>query len=222
MKNEKYLTKKEEVEARIKEIKDSDPNYDRKQKSIRDVMERVIYLQPHIYKVIVGLGVNVNYDPDKDEYMDYYHVYTKYPHTNDKGLKGISVPIKIGKAIKTLIAGSPQFMFPRIDKAPFDRKGSILTINRISIDIPRESGRNELCRIIFGNKKNLGKVWNLEDIITKMGANNLKGKKRYHYIYDKVRFLNERIEKETDLENFLDLSNITLRIDPVYSYTFLD
>jgi len=212
----------EELELETNKLQASDPKFKNKQKAIRDVMERVIYLQPHIYKVIVGLAVNVSYDSDKDEYMDYYHIYTKYPHTNKKGLKEISVPIKVGKAIKTLISEKPQLMFPKIDKAPFDRKGSILTINRISIDIPRESGRNELCRIIFGNKKNLGRVWNLEDIITKMGANNLKGKKRYHYIYDKVRFLNERIEKETDLENFLDLSNITLRIDPIYSYTFLD
>lgn len=138
--------KREELEAKIKEMQDSDPHFEAKQKAIREVMERVIYLQPHIYKVIVGLGVNVNYDPDKDEYMDYYHVYTKYPHTNKKGLKEISVPIKVGKAIKTLISKKPQFMFPTIDKAPFDRKGSILTINRISIDIPRESGRNELCK----------------------------------------------------------------------------
>ena len=213
---------KEELESEVNKLKALDQRFESKQKAIRDVMERVIYLQPHIYKVIVGLGVNVNYDSDKDEYMNYYHVYTKYPHTNQKGLKEISVPIETGKAIKTLIASKPQFMFPKITRAPFDRTSSVLTVNRISIDIPRESGRNELCRIIFGNKKNLGKVWNLEDIITKMGANNLKGKKRYHYIYDKVRFLNERIEKETDLENFLDLSNITLRIDPIYSYTFLD
>lgn len=109
------------IKATIKKLQDSDTLFSEKQRIARDVLERVIYLQPHIYKVILGLGLNVKYDPDRNEYMDYYHVYTKYAHTNEKGLKGISVPIRIGKAIKTLIASNPQFMLPRIDKAPFDR-----------------------------------------------------------------------------------------------------
>lgn len=211
---------KKELENTIKKLQKADPLFKEKQKVIKEVMERVIYLQPHIFKIIAGLGLAVPYDPDKDEHMGYYHIYTKYPHTNKKGLKEFSVSIESGKAIKALIKYKPQFMFPAIDKAPFDRVNSVLTVNRISMEISRESGRNELCRIIFNNKKHLGKIWSLEEIAKKLNVSHLDSEKRYHYVYDKVRFLNKCIKDATELDSFLDLRDSTLRIDPLYSYTF--
>lgn len=189
---------------------------------VQEHLGRIIYLQPHIFKVIAGLGLAVPYDPKKDEYLNFYHIYTKYPHTNKKGLKSFSVSLESGEAIKTLIKNRKQYMFPKIDSAPFNKKDSVLTINRISIEISRETGRNELCKVIFGNKKYLGKVWSIEEIAEKLGVNNLNSEKRYHYIYDKVRFLNKLIKEHTELESFLDLRDNTLTIDPIYSYTFLD
>ena len=190
--------------------------------TIQEHLGRVIYLQPHIFKVIAGLGLAVPYDPKKDEYLNFYHIYTKYPHTNKKGLKSFSVSLESGEAIKTLIKNRTQYMFPKINQAPFNKKDSVLTINRISIEISRETGRNELCKIIFGNKKYLGKVWSIEEIAEKLGVKDLNSEKRYHYIYDKVRFLNKLIKEHTELESFLDLRDNTLTIDPIYSYTFLD
>lgn len=190
--------------------------------TIQEHLGRVIYLQPHIFKVIAGLGLAVPYDPKKDEYLNFYHIYTKYPHTNKKGLKSFSVSLESGEAIKTLIKNRTQYMFPKINQAPFNKKDSVLTINRISIEISRETGRNELCKIIFGNKKYLGKVWSIEEIAEKLGVKDLNSEKRYHYIYDKVRFLNKLIKEHTELESFLDLRDNILTIDPIYSYTFLD
>lgn len=188
---------------------------------IQEHFSRIIYLQPHIFKVIAGLGLAVPYNSKTDKFMNFYHIYTKYPHTNKKGLKGFAVTIETGEAIKILIKNRMQFMFPKINKAPFDRKNSVLTINRISMEISRESGRNELCKIIFGNKKYLGRSWSIDEIVEKLGVESLNKEKRYHYIYDKVRFLNDQIKKHTELENFLDLRDNTLTIDPTYSYTFL-
>lgn len=189
---------------------------------LREILGQVIYLQPHIYKVIVGLGLAVPFDPEKDDYMNYYHVYTKYPHTNKKGLKEIAVTLEVGEAIKVLVKDKPQFMFPKIEKAPFDRVSSVLTINRISFEISRESGRSDLCRILFGNKKNIGKIWSIGEIEEKMSIRHLDQEKRYHHIYDKVRFLNDCIKKTTELEDFVELRDKTIRINPLYTYTFFE
>lgn len=211
----------ERIKERLQRLEQADPLFQQKQKYIKEVMERVIYLQPQVFKVIVGLGLTVPYNPDKDEYMNFYHVYTKYPHTNKKGLKSIAVSVKSGQAIKVLIKDRPQFMFPSIDKAPFDRVNSVLTIDRISMDITRETGQQAFCKIIFGNKKNLGKIWQVEELAEKMEVEDTKPRKRYHYIYDMVSALNERIDDATELKNFLDLENNTVRINPDYAYTFL-
>lgn len=194
----------------------------KKQKVIKEILERVIYLQPQIFKVIAGLGLAVPYDADKDEHMDYYHIFTKYPHTNKKGLKEFAVNLKIGEAIKVLIKNSPQYMFPKIREAPFDRKNSVLTINRISLDIPRDTGMHQLCILLFGNKSKLNKKWNFEELAEKMHVEGTDYKKQYHYLYDQIGFLNTKIKDATELDEFLQISKKTLLINPLYSSTFLD
>ena len=189
---------------------------------IKNYFKHLIYIQPKLYEVLVSLNIGLTAKEEKNARMEnkeIFTVYTKLDHTTQKNLLSMKVNRKTGLAIKTLIKGGSQRMFPEVEGAPFNVMYSTLTLNNMTVDISRGSDRFKLCEILLADEEDIGRVWNIDEVLEIMGYPIEDKRDKYNFLRDLIKPFNERIEKELGIPKLIDLNYTSVTINPVYIYT---
>lgn len=211
------------LRERIREDK-KDPVIRAKMAVLKDYFKHLIYIQPKLYEVLVSLDIALTSKEERSarkEHKEIFTIYTKLDHTTQKNLLSIKVDKKTGLAIKTLIKSGSQKMFPEVEGAPFNVIYSTLTLNNMTIDISRDSNRFKLCEILLADEEDIGRVWNIDEVLEIMGNPIENDRAKYEFLYDIVKPFNERIEKQLGIPKFIDLNYTSVTINPVYIHAIL-
>ena len=191
---------------------------------IKNYFKHLIYIQPKLYEVLVSLNIGLTAKEERNvrrENKEIFTVYTKLDHTTQKNLLSMKVNRKTGLAIKTLIKGGSQRMFPEVEGAPFNVMYSTLTLNNMTVDISRGSDRFKLCEILLADEEDIGRVWNIDEVLEIMGYSIEDKRDKYNFLRGLVKPFNERVEEELGIPKLIDLNYTSVTINPVYIYTIL-
>lgn len=191
---------------------------------IKNYFKHLIYIQPKLYEVLVSLNIGLTAKEERNarrENKEIFTVYTKLDHTTQKNLLSMKVNRKTGLAIKTLIKGGSQRMFPEVEGAPFDVMYSTLTLNNMTVDISRGSDRFKLCEILLADEEDIGRIWNLDEVLEIMGYPIEDKRDKYNFLRGLVKPFNKRVEEELGIPKLIDLNYTSVTINPVYIYTIL-
>ncbi len=189
---------------------------------IKNYFKHLIYIQPKLYEVLVSLNIGLTAKEERNARRgnkEIFTVYTKLDHTTQKNLLSMKVNRKTGLAIKTLIKGGSQRMFPEVEGAPFNVMYSTLTLNNMTVEISRGSDRFKLCEILLADEEDIGRVWNIDEVLEIMGYPIEDKRDKYNFLRDLIKPFNERIEKELGIPKLIDLNYTSVTINPVYIYT---
>lgn len=104
----------------------------------------------------------------------------------------------------------------RIKKIKYNKKKAELIIDNRSINIRADSNQHYVCAVLFSNKMNLRKVWEIADIVEAIGEYYSSDKNWKSIIYNIVRHLNEKIQKCTGIDRFILYENKTIIVNPMY------
>lgn len=201
-----------------------DPVIKAQMAALKNYFKHLIYIQPKLYEVLVSLNIALTAKEERNarkENKEIFTIYTKLDHTTQKNLLSMKVNRKTGLAIKTLIGSESQRMFPKVEGAPFNVIYSTLTLNNMTIDISRDSNRFKLCEILLADEEDIGRVWNIDEVLEIMGNPIEKDRAKYEFLYGLVKPFNERIEKQLGIPKFIDLNYTSVTINPVYIYAIL-
>lgn len=191
---------------------------------IKNYFKHLIYIQPKLYEVLAALNIGLTAKEERNarrENKEIFTVYTKLDHTTQKNLLSMKVNRKTGLAIKTLIKGGSQKMFPEVEGAPFNVMYSTLTLNNMTVDISRGSDRFKLCEILLADEEDIGRVWNIDEVLEIMGYSIEDKRDKYNFLRGLVKPFNKRVEEELGIPKLIDLNYTSVTINPVYIYTIL-
>ncbi len=104
----------------------------------------------------------------------------------------------------------------KISDIQFVEKICKLTINGINIPIKINTNEADICRIIFSSKRAINKLWNLDEIVVRLGEVFENAPKWNDFVYQAVRQINTKILVCTGLENFLIYTDKVLCVNPIY------
>ena len=189
---------------------------------VKNYFKHLIYIQPKLYEVLASLNIGLTAKEERNarrENKEIFTVYTKLDHTTQKNLLSMKVNRKTGLAIKTLIKGGSQRMFPEVEGAPFNVMYSTLTLNNMTVDISRGSDRFKLCEILLADEEDIGRVWNIDEVLEIMGYSIEDKRDKYNFLRGLVKPFNKRVEEELGIPKLIDLNYTSVTINPVYIYT---
>lgn len=104
----------------------------------------------------------------------------------------------------------------KVTKVKYNKKTAELSINKQTINIRADTNEHYLCKLLFANKENIKKVWEVYDIIEAWGENTEILDVWIKVIYNTIRRLNEKIQLSTGLERFILYENKTVLVNPNY------
>lgn len=226
MKNEKYLTKKEEVEARIKEIKDSDPLFKKKQQILSEIVSKYrkfIYVDPNTFKGLVNHKQNKlvdhSYAEKKAESSDSYFIYTNHVKAPKFADKFIEFDENTAMMIKQLDWAFCDKLFAEITKSPYNKRKGILKIENSEIDFAFSKDTGKICNLLFGSAQYVKRKHKWSEVLTKAldreKAGNLENAMKL-----KVHRMNERILEEIGYRDLIKFEDKALFVNPDYLYLF--
>jgi len=104
----------------------------------------------------------------------------------------------------------------------FDIECLSLTINGKEMNFDRPTKQTELCQIFLGSIKSVKQKLHIEDIIEEYGeeVTERTTKKWNAKFYQAKRHLNDRIEKEVGLKEFIKYTNQCYEVNPEYRKLF--
>ncbi len=117
--------------------------------------------------------------------------------------------IQITKRINETIAKA----IPLLPKSPhiiFDKDRSIIYLKSAELKVPYATLQYDICKVLFSK---INKRWEYDEILDKMGEDNLNVKDSWRKIYDAVRLLNEKSKEVLGFEVILSESK-TYRVNP--------
>lgn len=111
--------------------------------------------------------------------------------------------------------GKPQ-TFAKVREVQFSDRTCKLHIDKTAI--PLQQGKNEetLCRVIFRNKSSIDRLWNIDEIVEKMGESLEQTRFWKRRLYQTARQLNHKIALETGYKDFLIYTMSTICVNPTY------
>lgn len=104
----------------------------------------------------------------------------------------------------------------RVKKVKYNHKSAELLIDDKEINIKADTNEHYLCKLLFANKVNMTKVWEIYDIVEAWGENTEILDDWKKVICSTVRRLNEKIQQQTGLERFILYNNKTVIVNPKY------
>ncbi len=117
--------------------------------------------------------------------------------------------IEITKRInETIVKAIP--ILPKRSDIIFDKDKSIIYLKTIELKVPYASLQYEICKVLFSK---INKRWEYDEILEKMGEDDLDVKDSWRKIYDAVRLLNEKSKVVLGFDVILFESK-TYRVNP--------
>lgn len=104
----------------------------------------------------------------------------------------------------------------KVTKVKYNKKTAELSINNQTINIKADTNEHYLCKLLFANKENIKKVWEVYDIIEAWGENTEILDVWIKVIYNTIRRLNEKIQLSTGLERFILYESKSVLVNPNY------
>lgn len=104
----------------------------------------------------------------------------------------------------------------KITKVKYNKKTAELSINKQTINIKADTNEHYLCKLLFANKENIKKAWEVYDIVEAWGENTEILDVWIKVIYNTIRRLNEKIQLSTGLERFILYESKTVLVNPNY------
>lgn len=226
MKNEKHLIKKQEVEARIKELEDSDPLFKKKQQILSEIVSKYrkfIYVDPNTFKGLVNHKrntlVDYSYAEKKAESSDSYFIYTNHVKAPKFADKFIEFDENTAMMIKQLDWAFCDKLFAEITEAPYNKHKSILKIEeaKLKFDFDKETGK--ICHLLFGSGQYVKKKHQWQEILDKV-MDHGKDRSQESSMKSKVFRMNNRIYGKLGYRDMIKFENKTLYVNPDYYYLF--
>ncbi|GJM16874.1 MAG: hypothetical protein DHS20C13_22010 [Thermodesulfobacteriota bacterium] len=103
-----------------------------------------------------------------------------------------------------------------VTKVKYNKKTAELSINKHTINIKADTNEHYLCKLLFANKENIKKAWEVYDIVEAWGENTEILEVWIKVIYNTIRRLNEKIQLSTGLERFILYESKTVLVNPNY------
>jgi len=104
----------------------------------------------------------------------------------------------------------------KIKKVIYNKKSSELSFGDTVIKIQADSNEDYVCKTLFSSKSSMSKTWEVFDIVEAMGEDPFSEIDWNEKIYNTVRRLNDKIQKNTSLERFILYNNKTLCVNNDY------
>lgn len=199
-----------------------DPKVKAGMDQIKYYLKHLIYIEPKLYEVLISLNISLTKKDEKklkEKGEEIFTVFTKLDHTTTKNLLSISVDKKVALAIKEITRNKPQRMFCEVKEAPFNVEYSTLTLNNMTVNISRNSLRFQLCEILLADQEDIGRVWDISEVLEIMSVDIGDTREQYNYLRNIVKPLNKRIEKQLGIPQFIDLNFTSITVNSIYVYT---
>lgn len=104
----------------------------------------------------------------------------------------------------------------KVTKVKYNKKSAELSINKQTIKIKADTNEHYLCKLLFANKENIKKAWEVYDIVEAWGENTEILDEWIKVIYNTTRRLNEKIQLNTGLKRFILYESKTVLVNPNY------
>lgn len=104
----------------------------------------------------------------------------------------------------------------KINKVIYNKKSSALSVGDQVINIQTDTLEDYVCRSLFSSKSNMGKTWEVFDIVESIGEDPFSQSGWNEKIYNAVRRLNDKIQIITGIERFILYNNKTISVNPDY------
>lgn len=104
----------------------------------------------------------------------------------------------------------------------YNSKDCVLIIGQHKVQVPKDTDQSELCRVIFSDKESMTKQWGYDEIHKSWKGIDNYNPKNWAKFYHAAYAVNEKIEKATQIKNFLMPTKKEVSINEIYLEKYLD